>query len=287
MRDPRDPTDQYSIEAFASHQFYHDMNALLVRLVIDRLTAERPDARQLDVLEIASGTGAATQVILDEFARHGYDISVTCIEPSRTAIAHAQRRLHGHRIRFVESTADRLPDAAHTPDVVFCCNAIHLIANKAQFAAEVARLLNPGGLLAVNTTYFEGAIAAGTERLNRLWLLHAYRWLRRHHPESRPQRSSAAPSLEWLPASQYAALFDEHGLHPVRCQLEEVLLTVTAVQAIAQYELFIAAALPGIPIRLGAEALVQGAAEAARELNVTVIPRTWLHVLTERVPISS
>jgi hypothetical protein len=59
-------------------------------------------------------------------------------------------------------------------------------------------------------------------------------------------------------------------------------LMLQAVQDIGRYRLFIAGALPGVPIPIGAEALAWAAGEAARELNVTEVPRLWLQLLAQR-----
>jgi hypothetical protein len=54
------------------------------------------------------------------------------------------------------------------------------------------------------------------------------------------------------------------------------------VQDVGRYQLFIAGALPGVPIRIGAETLAWAANEAARELDVTAAPRLWLQLLAQR-----
>jgi hypothetical protein len=64
--------------------------------------------------------------------------------------------------------------------------------------------------------------------------------------------------------------------------LELAMLPLRAVQDIGRYRLFIAGALPGIPIPIGAEALAWAAAEAARELDITEAPRLWLQLLAQR-----
>jgi len=64
--------------------------------------------------------------------------------------------------------------------------------------------------------------------------------------------------------------------------LELALLPLQAVRDIGRYRLFIAGALPGVPIPVGAEALAWAADEAARELNVTEVPRLWLQLLAQR-----
>jgi hypothetical protein len=48
-----------------------------------------------------------------------------------------------------------------------------------------------------------------------------------------------------------------------------------------RYRLFIDRALPGIPIPIGAEALAWAMGEAARELDLTDVPRLWLQLLAQ------
>jgi len=54
-----------------------------------------------------------------------------------------------------------------------------------------------------------------------------------------------------------------------------------AVRDIGRYWLFIAGALPRVPIPLGAEALAWAMGEAARELDLTEASRLWLQLLAQ------
>src|SRR5262249_5524891 len=52
----------YTFDPFARHQFYHDVNQALVHAAIARLDADRPAGGQVCVVELASGTGAVTEL---------------------------------------------------------------------------------------------------------------------------------------------------------------------------------------------------------------------------------
>src|SRR5437660_7025068 len=61
----------YTFDPFARHQFYQDINAALVRKALGRLDADRPSGVSVRVAELASGTGAVTELVLDELERLG------------------------------------------------------------------------------------------------------------------------------------------------------------------------------------------------------------------------
>src|SRR5262245_61942854 len=90
----------YTFDPFSRHQFYHDVNESLVRTVIERLDAERPRGQSVRVIDLASGTGAVTELILDELARVHRPASVMGVEPSFEAIAVARERLQGRDVHF-------------------------------------------------------------------------------------------------------------------------------------------------------------------------------------------
>src|SRR5260221_232296 len=72
----------YTFDPFARHQFYQDINAALVRKALERLDADRPRGASVRVAELASGTGAVTELVLDELERLGRPASRIWVEPS-------------------------------------------------------------------------------------------------------------------------------------------------------------------------------------------------------------
>ena len=143
-------------------------------------------------------------------------------------------------------------------------------------------MLGPGGYLACNSTFFNGAYAPGSERAYQSLMRKALRWLHQQHPEVRLVRPEKADTLQWLSVEHYEALAEEQGLCVVERDLEVAQMPLRAWQDISSYSLFIEGALPGVPISIGAEALDHAAVETFAELGVDVIPRIWLQLVLQR-----
>ena len=274
--------DMYSFDPFAQHPFYARINHSLVQRAIARLDAARPQGKPVRVVDLASGTGAVTQLILDELEQFGRSATVIGIEPATMALEIARERLRDRPVQFVQGDADQLARVVTDADAVFLCNALHLIPDKPDVVRRITSVLAPDGFLACNSTFFAGAQTPESERFAHRWIRRAFGWLRQHHPDLHPTHRGQAAALAWLSADEYVTLLEAQGLQIVERNLEQVLMPLSAVQDIGRYRLFIAGALPGIPIPLGAEALAWAAAEAARELDVTAVPRIWLQLLAQR-----
>jgi ubiquinone/menaquinone biosynthesis C-methylase UbiE len=273
----------YTFDPFARHQFYVDVNASLVRRAIGRLDASRPSGQRVRVVELASGTGAVTEQILDELERIGRPGTVIGVEPSFEALEIARDRLRGRDVEFIQGDADHLAQAVSDADAAFFCNAIHLVPDKGDAIGKIARVLAPGGFFACNSSFFDGAYAPGSERFYRLWIRKALMWLRLNHPEARPSRGEKSLAMQWLTADEYVALAERDGLRVVDREMEIAQMPLRAWQDIGRYWLFIEGALPGVPIPIGADALEHAAAEAFAELSIDAVPRIWLQLVTQRV----
>ena len=274
----------YTFDPFARQQFYIDINAALVRRTVGRVDATRPRAQRLYVVELASGTGAVTEQILDALEQYGRRATLVAVEPSSEALAIARERLAGREVEFMQGDADQLAGIGAQADAAFFCNAMHLVRDKRDVLVRLAHALAPGGYLACNSTFFDGAYAPGSERAYQLYIRKALRWLRHHHPEAHLVRREKADTLQWLTSEQYVALAEEQGLCVVERELEVAQMPLRAWQDIGSYSLFIEGALPGIPIPIGAEALDHAAVETFAELDVDVIPRIWLQLILQRTP---
>lgn len=282
MVEPMPVTDSYTFDPFAQQPFYTDINRSLVRRAITRLDAARPAGDRVCVVDLASGTGAVTQLIMDELARLERPATVVGIEPSGAALEIARERLADRDVRFVQGDADQMAHVVADADGVFLCNAIHLIPDKPNTILKIRCALRPQGLFVCNSAFYVGSHTPESERFAHLWIRRAFGWLRDHHPDLHPTRRGQVAAVSWLSADEYATLFETHGLQLVDRTLEVALLPIRAVQDIGRYRLFIEGALPGIPIPIGAEALEWAAAEAAKELGITEVPRVWLQLVAQR-----
>jgi ubiquinone/menaquinone biosynthesis C-methylase UbiE len=275
-------TDPYGFDPFAQHSFYAGINHSLVQRALAYLDASRPTGELVRIVDLASGTGAVTQLIMDELERLERPATVLGIEPANEALQIARERLQGRTVQFVHGDTEQLTHGVKDVDLAFMCNAIHLIPDKSDTVRKMASALTPGGYFACNTTFFVGAQTPEGERFAHRWIRQAVGWLRRRHPDLHPTHRSRVASLAWLSADEYVELLETQGLHVLDQTLELANLPVQAVQDIGRYRLFIAGALPGIPVPIGAEALAWAAGEAARELDVTAVPRVWLQLLAQR-----
>jgi len=272
----------YTFDPFARHQFYQDINAALVRKALERLDADRPRGASVRVAELASGTGAVTELVLDELERLGRPASVIGVEPSFEAIDVARDRLRGRAVTFEQGDIDHLAAAFAGVDAIFFCNAIHLIPNKDEVVGKIAHTLGPRGYFACNSSFFEGAYAPGSERFYHLWTRRALGWLRKQHPDIRLSRNGKTTAMQWLSPDEYAAVLAENGLRVVERDMEEAQMPLRSWQDIGRYWLFIEGALPGVPIPVGADALEHAAGEAFAELGIHEVPRIWLQLIARK-----
>ncbi len=274
---------EYTFDPFARHQFYRDVNQSLVRRAITRLDAILPAGQAAHVVELASGTGAVTELIVEELERLGRPGRVTGVEPSDEAVAIARQRLAGQPVEFVQGDVDDLARLIHDADAAFFCNAIHLLPNKQEAIDKIADALAPHGLFACNSSFYNGAYVPGSEKFYHLCTRRALGWLREHHPDARTSRQQKAQAMQWLTPEQYAEICEHAGLHVVESEQEVAKMSLRSWQDIGRYWLFIEGALPGVPIPYGADALEYAATAAFAELGIEYVPRAWLQLVAQKV----
>jgi ubiquinone/menaquinone biosynthesis C-methylase UbiE len=264
--------DRFSFAKFAAHPFFREVNEWLVSRA-----AIRPGA---EVVDLGCGPGAVTEIILKWMGAPPSG-RVFAVDPSPSALLQAAQRIQSAVVRFIQGTAERLSSLVPPPvDAVVFCNAIHLVPDKAQVIAGISRLLRPGGVLAFNTTFFDGAYPRDTYRFYKLWVLRARRWL-----QERGQgitRGVKATAMQWLSPEEYRHLLESTGFGDTRFEFQEKDLSRQAWEDISEFSMFIEGALPGVPLEIGAEALKVGVRQAMEELSLRVVPRIWLQAIARR-----
>ena len=123
---------------------YHPGGLALTRRLADRLGL-RPGAA---VLDVASGRGASALLLAGEY---GADVTGVDLSPANVAAAVEVSRAAGRtdRVRFRPGDAERLPVADAAFDAVVCECAFCTFPDKPTAAAELARVLRPGGRLGI------------------------------------------------------------------------------------------------------------------------------------------
>ncbi len=93
--DERVSDSSFTFDPFARHQFYTDVNRALVERTIAYLDRTHAPGKTLRIVELASGTGAVTELILDALAACGRTAQLVGVEPSAIAMRLAEERLEG------------------------------------------------------------------------------------------------------------------------------------------------------------------------------------------------
>ena len=112
---------------------------------LGRLVDLRPATH---VLDVAAGTGASAIFLAERFGCSvvGVDYS---IDSARLATERAARSGSADLVSFVSGDAEHLPAATASVDVVVCECAFCTFPDKTAASAEFARVLRPGGVLAL------------------------------------------------------------------------------------------------------------------------------------------
>ena len=270
------PNDErFSFHRFARQSFYEAVNARLVDLA-------HVDTRRC-VLDLACGTGAVTQLILDKL-QGLRDRCVVAMDASTEALEIARRNLAERRnatVEFIQGRAESLSASVQKRvDAVIFCNAIHMMEHKDQVVGEVAQVLNPDGVFAFNTTFFDGAQPTETEQFYRRWMMRALRYLKRQHG-LKPERDRVMARRP-LGVAEYEALLTRQGFDIAERRLETVDVPLEGWLGISQFRDFVQGALPGVPLDEAVEALQKTVSQVFEEMNLEAVPRLWLHVVAVR-----
>lgn len=168
------------------------------------------------LLDIACGTGNLAVVAAQRQATvTGLDGSARLLD-----VAAGRARSGGLSIEWVEGDFHELPFADDSFDVITSVFGI-IFADKPQAAvAEVARVLEPAGRIAVTTWLDEGPMKA----------IQASFESRIAQSQGPPTGDDASPELDWGDQDQLRLLFAEHGL-AVRCERQTLALEAESPEA--------------------------------------------------------
>jgi len=267
-------SEDFTLEKFAQHPFYQEVNRRLVTL-----TGLHPGQ---SVVDLGAGTGAVTRLLVEQV--DSPQAEVIAVEPSETAIEVARHNLENIGdavVRFVQGSAEKLSQLVRRPvDAVFFCNAIHLVPEKGEVLQEIKRTLSDDGTFSFNTTFYDGAEPTEAEQFYRRWMMKALRALKSHYGIM-PTRARAE-ARHRLTEQEYVLLLQENGFRVRNKEVMNVDVPLGGFEDISEYSLWIEGVLPGVPLAAGRESLIEGAREAFRELGLTTSPRNWLLVVASR-----
>jgi ubiquinone/menaquinone biosynthesis C-methylase UbiE len=267
--------EQYTFKAFSEHAFYKRVNEALV----NRAHLERG----MTVVDVACGSGAITQLILEKI-RGAREAMVIGVDMSATAIREASEKVAGVTdavVEFVQARAEEMSvKVRRAVDAVIFCNGIHYIEDKGELLAEVKKTLRPGGVFAFNTGFFDGALPDETIAYYKRWMLKSLRKLKKEH--NLKVEHSKVESRVTLTADEYVKLLKEEGFKIESAEIYPGELTEQGWIDLSRFSDFVAGALPGVPIPIASDVLVESLKETFEEFELKVWPRNWLTVVAAR-----
>jgi ubiquinone/menaquinone biosynthesis C-methylase UbiE len=267
-------TEAHPYEDFTRHAFYQAVNDQLVALA-----NLRPG--QI-VVDIASGTGALLRPILDCIQAGGAPGKVYAVDHDAGALEAARQRYGENGISYLVADATELAGLVDRADAVFCANSLHMIDNKIGIFEAVRKILQPGGVFAFNTTFFEGSVPQATRRFYLVWMLKARQLLKSEHIEAVRVRGERVASLRQLTAGQYHRMLEEFGFLVRHLEMPVANMPQESFEDISEFPDFASGANLGVPIAQATSALRRAVDQAFRALDLTVVPRRWLQVIAER-----
>lgn len=114
------------------------------------------------ILEIGSGVGAQTQILLERFPH----LKIQCVDASKTQVERAREALkpaiESGQVRIDVADALNLPFSDDSFDGAFICWLLEHVQNPVEVLQEARRVLKPGGVIYCN------------EVLNATFYLHPY-----------------------------------------------------------------------------------------------------------------
>jgi len=133
------------------HTVYASGRALAAASIADWMAAfarQLPSRRPLSVLDLGSGTGRFAPALADAFGG-----PVVGVEPSPGMRGVAERDATHPAVRYLAGSAERIPLPDNCCDVVLMFLSFHHVEDRAGAAAEIARVLAPGGRVLVRSTF--------------------------------------------------------------------------------------------------------------------------------------
>ena len=196
------------------------------------------------VADIASGPGATAFLLAAEFG-----VNVEGIDLSETAVAAANAKageaVLADRVMFRVGDAERLPLADSSVDAVICECALCTFPDKAGAAAEMARVLKPGGRVGITD------VTLDPDRLD---------------PELASLAGWVACIADARPADDYCRHLEQAGLHVTLTEAHDHALAkmIETIDArLVAYRMLNAPALAGVDI----DAVRHKVAVAARAVS--------------------
>jgi trans-aconitate methyltransferase len=265
-------SEEYSFTSFSNLPFYTKVNARLLDIA--------EIGKQRKIVDLGCGTGGVTKLILERL-QSAKDSVIYAVDHSATALKAAADEIGDRReaaVNFVHSEVQNLTDAVKDKvDAFVYCNSIHYVPDKAQLLQQIKGKLNPSGILAFNTSFFEGSHPPDSHEFFRKWMMRSLRILKREYGLT-ADKSAKVESRVQLTPEQYTELVIDAGFEINEMDMNRVEVPHEGWFHISGFSDWIEGVMPGVPLEKGRDSLQKGLAEIWEEMNLTSIPRIWMSV---------
>jgi ubiquinone/menaquinone biosynthesis C-methylase UbiE len=276
LTEQTDQAEDYSFIAFSNLPFYRQINARLLDLA--------EVGKQRRIVDLGCGTGGVTKLILERL-QSAKDTIIYAVDHSASALRDAVVELGGRKdavIRFVQSPVQNLKSAiSGDVDAVVYCNSIHYVPDKRELLGQIREKLEPNGILAINTSFFDGSHPAEAEDFYRRWLMRSLRILKREHGMM-PDTSMKVESRQHLTQGEYEQLLTDSGFRIVKTEVKDVDVPLDGWHYISAFRDWIEGVMPGVPLEKGRDALQRGLKQVFEERSLVTVPRRWLSISAAR-----
>ncbi len=270
-----------SFEPFADEPAYIHVNEKLV----DRLLKRLQSVSEVNLLDIAAGTGLMTTLAWERLKARGATLHATLLDLDLPALNEARKEQRADCTDYVFASADYLPLVPPQPyNAAIFANSIHLLDHEAKVKSldEVYRVMEPGGYLAVNSTFYDGAYPEESKPFYSRWIRRSIVEINRRLPNR--NKSEKVQAMDWLQFADYRQIVEDAGFKIVESRERRVLLSQAAVRAISSYKEFAKGALHATDedAEQASEALQVCVQQTFRDLKMKYLPRNWLEIIAVR-----
>ena len=270
-------SEEYSFTSFSNLTFYTKVNERLLDLA--------EVGKQRKIVDLGCGTGGITKLILERL-QSAKNTAIYAVDHSTTALKAAAEEIGDRKdvaINYVHSEVQNLTDSVKEKvDAIVYCNSIHYVPDKKELLGQIKNKLQPNGIFAFNTSFFEGSHPEDSLLFFRKWMMRSLRILKREHGMV-PDKTAKVQSRVQLNADDYINLVEDAGFKVLVNDLNRVEVPHEGWHHISGFSDWIEGVMPGVPLDVGRRALQKGLAQTWDEMNLKTVPRVWLSVIAAKV----
>ena len=270
-------SDEYSFTEFSSQPFYRKVNSRLVDM--------SEVFNQHKIIDLGCGTGGITKLILDRL-NGTKETVIYAVDHSASALRSAVEELGGRKeaaVRFVHAEVQNLASSVNEQvDAVIYCNSIHYVNDKVELLNQIRERLRPGGILAFNTSFFDGSHPPESHDFYRRWMMRSLRTLRKDHGLFPDKSADKTGARRQLTPEEYTALLEAAGFEIVKTENHCVQVPESGFHHISGFRDWIEGVMPGVPLGKGRDALQKSLKQVFKEMEIETVPRIWLGVMARR-----